>query len=77
MVNCLASAFTLRPCAHNVDEVTGPMDATRTPSSASRPVIARRFLTVEELVNVIQSGFFAVEKSSWARGAALGGTTFR
>ena len=49
----------------------------RTPSSASRPVIASRFLTVEELVKVIQSGFFSLEKISCARAVALAGTTFR
>ena len=38
----------------------------RAPASASRPATARKFLTVEELVNVIQSGFFPLEKISLA-----------
>jgi len=61
-VNCLASASTVRPCAHKVAEVTGPIEAIRTPCSASGPAIASRFLTAEELVNVIQSGLFSLEK---------------
>jgi hypothetical protein len=69
-VNCLASASTFRPCPHKVDEVTGPMDAMRTPSRASRPVIASKFLTVEELLKVIQSGFLAPKKISCARAGA-------
>jgi len=55
--------------------IPGPMEAMRTPSSASRPTAARTFFTVEELVNVIQSGLTA--KISAARAAASSGMTVR
>ena len=54
-----ASTPTATPASRRVALVTGPMLATRTPSSAAALTAAIRFFTVEELVKVIQSGFRA------------------
>ena len=49
-----------------VAEVTGPIEATLTPSKYSIGTIAAKFLTVEELVKVIQSGRFVPRVSVMA-----------
>jgi hypothetical protein len=51
------------------------MEAIRTPPRFSLGHRARKFLTVEELLKVIQSGFGRVLKRRSARRAAFSGTT--
>ena len=46
------------------------MDAMGTPASASRPAIATKLFTVDELVKVIQSGFRDAPKITRALAAA-------
>ena len=60
-----ASTSTVNPASRAVAEVTGPIEATLIPASASLPVTASKFFTVDELVNVIQSGLCA--SASFAR----------
>ena len=67
-----ASTSTANPAARAVAEVTGPIEAILIPASASLPVTANKFVTVDELVNVIQSGLCA--SASFARAAASAGT---
>ena len=55
------------PNLRAVADVTGPMEATFTPASASAPAASTKFCTVEELVNVIQPGRGAAPKISAAR----------
>ena len=51
------------PNRRAVAEVTGPMEATRTPARASRPAAATKFLTVEELVKAALENAVAIVKS--------------
>src|SRR5207247_9062712 len=72
-----ASTVTRMPNFPAVAEVTGPIEATETPASASAPMAATRFSTVEELVNVIQSGLCGAASSSRARAPRLSGGAVR
>ncbi len=58
MVNSLAAMSTGRPSSRRVAEVTGPMEAMRTPSRLARrgPSSSTKFFTVEELVKVTTCG---------------------
>ena len=78
MVYCVALISTCSPSPRRVDEVTGPMEASKTLSSCfvwrqcarrSRPFpnSATKFLTVEELVNVMTSGRFFPDASAARR----------
>src|SRR5712692_5650944 len=51
-----ASTVTSMPNLRAVADVTGPIEATRTPSRGFVPKREWKFSTVEELVKVIQSG---------------------
>ena len=69
-VYSLASISTRRPTWRSVAEVTGPIDASFTPSSIpdcrfSWPTNSTKFFTVvNELVNVIANGFLAACRAS-------------
>ena len=87
IVYSAASMSTGNPNPRRVDEVTGPMEASRTGLSSlpmwarpTRPRVfassATKFLTVEELVNVIIVGLL-LEKISLARSKDSGGATVR
>src|SRR5262249_11367642 len=70
-----ASTVTATPSSRAVAEVIGPIEATRTPSSACAPAASTKFRTVDELVNVTQSGRRA--KTSRTRSASPDGATVR
>ena len=77
MVYSLASMSTGRPSSRRVDEVTGPIEAKRRSSDGLDfrglgrhvffPSRATKFLTVDELVNVmtwgLRFGFFKITRS--------------
>jgi len=83
IVNSLAAMSTGRPDSRRVDEVTGPIDDIKTPSSIERnfgfrrtPSNSTKFLTVEELVKVTTCGlFFGFLNAAWRRLRELWGTT--
>ena len=60
-----------------VAEVTGPIEATRTPSKAAVPAAATKLCTVEELLKVIQWGLSTAPKISAAAAAAPSGAEVR
>ena len=56
MVCGSASTSTVNPASRSSCRSDGPMEATLIPPSTSLPATASEFFTVDELVNVIQSG---------------------
>src|ERR1700691_4221921 len=76
-VNTDASTATATPTPRAVAEVTGPMEAVLTPATADPPATATKFRTVDELVNVTQSGFRSPPKIPSAVARAPSGTAVR
>ena len=77
VVKVRASTVTSMPCLRAVAVVTGPIVATCTPSSAPAPATWTKLATVEELVNVIQSGRRPEAKIRCARAGAVAGMPVR
>ncbi len=70
-----ASTSTVKPSSPAVADVIGPIEAILIPARDAPPAMATKFLTVDELVKVIQCGFLA--STSRARAAAYSGITVR
>src|SRR5438270_607960 len=68
MVCTSASTSTVKPSCLAVSAVTGPMQATNR-GTASRPAARKKFVTVEDDVNVIASAAPAAARAA-ARGSA-------
>ena len=76
IVYSFASMVGLSPTSRRVPDVTGPIDANLTPrNSRLSPTNATKFLTVDELVNVIPSGRRSPASPALSRRAEPFGTT--
>src|SRR5580658_7197030 len=75
MVCGWASTVGSMPCSRRVDDVMGPMEVTFMWVSASLPAAAMKFVTVDELVKVIQCGLRS--RMVRARSASPSGATVR
>src|ERR1022692_3885996 len=71
------STLTSTPNSRAVADVIGPIEAAFTPPTAAAPATATRLRTVDELVNVTQSGVCAAPKIPAAAARAPSGTVVR